>query len=221
MVEIAISVLDADLSHIAALCSEINESAASSIQIDVMDGHFVPRLALGPQDCAAFAMHSHLPIEAHLMVEHPEHFLETFAAAGATYLIAHTEVLSDIPAYCDRVRSLGKRPGIAINPETPPDELIPVCTLADLIVVMGVHPGAGGQSFIPSTLQTLTALQTARQQAGAPLPKLQLDGGVNSDTVQQIVAAGADAVIGGSFIIRYPQGIKAGVQTLKMRSKQK
>ena len=221
MVEIAISVLNADLSNIADLCSEIDESTASSIQIDVMDGHFVPHLALGPQDCAAFAMHSRLPIEAHLMVKQPERFLETFATAGATYLIAHTEVLPDIPSYCNRVRSLGKRPGIAINPETPPDKLLSVCTLADLIVVMGVHPGAGGQSFISSTLQTLTILQSARQQAGSSLPKLQLDGGVNTGTVQQIVAAGADAVIGGSFVMRHPQGIKAGVQMLKTHCRKK
>ncbi|MCL4544804.1 MAG: ribulose-phosphate 3-epimerase [Chloroflexi bacterium] len=215
MVHVAVSVLNADLSDIAGLCTTINTSGADSIQVDVMDGHFVPNLALGPQVCAAFAAHSSLPIEAHLMVEKPERFLATFAEAGATYLIGHVEVLPHPDQFCQAVRRLGKRPGMAINPETSAAMLRPYLSLVDLVIVMGVHPGAGGQEFLPSALTTLRELRQARQGS---LPALQLDGGINLRTVAAITAAGADAVVGGSFAVRHPRGIAEAVSALKSQS---
>lgn len=212
MVEVAVSILNADLSAIATSVRGIEAAGAASIQVDVMDGHFVPNLALGPQVCAAVARHTQLPVEAHLMVERPAQFLEAFTDAGATYLIGHIEVLADTAAFCAEVRRLGKRPGLAINPETPPDRLVPHLGLAELIVVMGVRPGAGGQAFMPSALDTLRQLRAARRGNG---PRLQLDGGVNRETVHQIVEAGAEAVIGGSFVFRHPLGIAAAIAELK------
>jgi ribulose-phosphate 3-epimerase len=146
------------------------------------------------------------------MVEHPQQFLHAFAEAGATYLIGHIEVLGDPSAFAAQVRALGKRPGFAINPETSARRLIPHLELADLIVVMGIHPGAGGQTFMPETLETLRRLRAARTGA---MPPLQLDGGVNGDTVQQIAQAGAEAVIGGSFVFRHPRGVAAAIAELK------
>jgi ribulose-phosphate 3-epimerase len=209
---VAVSILNADLSAIADTVRKIDAAGADSIQIDVMDGHFVANLALGPEVCTAVARHTSLPVEAHLMVERPAQFIQTFAAAGATTLIGHVEVLDDPIAFADEVRRLGKRPGFAINPETPPSRLIPHLGLADLVVVMGIHPGAGGQTFMPATLETLRQLRAARQ---GRRPALQLDGGVNQDTVRPIREAGADAVIGGSFVFRHPQGIAAAVAALK------
>lgn len=210
--QVAVSILNADLSAIADTVRQIDASGADSIQIDVMDGHFVTNLALGPEVCAAVARHTTLPVEAHLMVDRPAQFLKTFAEAGATTLIGHIEVLDDPGSFAAEVRRLGKRPGFAINPTTPPSRLIPHLPLADLIVVMGIHPGAGGQTFMPATLKTLQALRAARTGC---VPALQLDGGVNQSTVKSIREAGADAVIGGSFVFRHPTGIAAAVADLK------
>ena len=211
-VQVAVSILNADLSALAETVRQIDSAGADSIQVDVMDGHFVANLALGPQVCTAVAAHTKLPVEAHLMVEQPMQFLQAFAEAGATYLVGHIEVLPDPAAFTERVRKLGKRPGFAINPETPTSRLIPYLALADLIVVMGIHPGAGGQTFMPSTLETLRRLRAART---GELPRLQLDGGVNGVTVRPIIQAGADAVIGGSFVFRHPGGIAAAIAELK------
>jgi ribulose-phosphate 3-epimerase len=209
---VAVSILNADLSALAETVRQIGAAGADSIQVDVMDGHFVANLALGPQVCAAVAAHTDLPVEAHLMVERPMQFLPAFAEAGATVIIGHIEVLDDPAAFAAAVRRLGKRPGFAINPETPASRLIPHLPLADLVVVMGIHPGAGGQTFMPSTLAMLRQLRAARR---GDQPALQLDGGVNQGTVRQIAEAGADAVIGGSFVFRHPRGIAAAVAALK------
>ena len=210
--QVAVSILNADLSALAETVRQIDGAGADSIQVDVMDGHFVENLALGPQVCTAVAAHTTLPVEAHLMVEQPMQFLQAFADAGATYLIGHIEVIADPAAFAARVRALGKRPGFAINPETPASRLIPHLGLADLVVVMGIHPGAGGQTFMPATLDTLRRLRAARMGG---LPRLQLDGGVNRDTVWQIAQAGAEAVIGGSFVFRHPGGIASAIAELK------
>ena len=212
MVRIAVSILNADLSNIAETVRQVESAGADSIQVDVMDGHFVPNLALGPQVCAAVAQNTRLPVEAHLMVEQPDRFLAAFANAGADTLIGHIEVLDDPAAFAAAVRRLGKQPGFAINPETPTEKLVPHLAEAELIVVMGVHPGAGGQAFIPTTLDTVRQLRAARQN---DRPLLQLDGGVNEATIGDIVTAGADALIGGSFVFRHPGGISAAVRALK------
>jgi ribulose-phosphate 3-epimerase len=211
--QVTVSILNADLSAIADTVRQIAAAGADSIQVDVMDGHFVSNLALGPQVCRAVADHTALPVEAHLMVERPAQFVQAFATAGATTLIGHIEALDDPAAFAADVRRLGKLPGFAINPETPASRLIPHLGLADLVVVMGIHPGAGGQTFMPETLETLRQLRAARR---GQTPALQLDGGVNQDTVLSIRDAGADAVIGGSFVFRHPQGIAAAVATLKL-----
>lgn len=210
--KVAVSILNADLSAIGVTVREVEAAGADSIQVDVMDGHFVPNLALGPQVCAAVAGHTRLAVEAHLMVERPEQFLGAFADAGATDLIGHIEVLADPAAFCAAVRRLGRRPGLAINPDTPVDRLVPYLGGAELIVVMGVQPGAGGQAFLPSALAMLGQLRAARH---GNVPTLQLDGGVNQDTVHRIVEAGAEAVIGGSFVFRHPRGIAAAIEELK------
>ena len=212
MVRVAVSILNADLSAIGATVRQIEQAGADSIQVDVMDGHFVPNLALGPQVCAAVAANTQLPVEAHLMVEDPVRFLPAFAEAGAAFLIGHIEVLDDPVEFAGKVRALGKRPGLAINPNTPPERMIPHLVHVDMVIVMGVHPGAGGQAFIAGALDTLRRLCQAR---GSNRCQLQLDGGVNLDTVASIAQAGADAVIGGSYVFRHGNGIAAALRDLK------
>jgi len=212
VVKVAVSILNADLSAIGATVRQIEQAGADSIQVDVMDGRFVPNLALGPQVCSAVTANTRLPVEAHLMVEEPIRFLPAFAEAGAAFLIGHIEVLSDPLDFAARVRALGKRPGLAINPDTTPERLVTYLAHVDMVVVMGVHPGAGGQAFISGALDTLRRLCQAR---GSLHCQLQLDGGVNLDTVASIAQAGADAVIGGSYVFRHGNGIAAALRELK------
>jgi ribulose-phosphate 3-epimerase len=210
---VSISILNANLSALGELTQYIESAGADSIQIDVMDGHFVPNIALGPQVCAAVREHTTLPIEAHLMVEHPIQFVEAFAESGATTIIGHIEALGDPSGFIRAVQGVGKEPGLAISPQTPYQAVAPYVRQVSLVIVMGVQPGAGGQTFMPQTLDTLTGLRRARRTGET---QLQLDGGVNSHTIIPIAHAGADAVIGGSFVFSHPMGMREAIIDLKL-----
>jgi ribulose-phosphate 3-epimerase len=213
-VSIAVSILNADLSELGRLCQEVEAAGAQSFQVDVMDGHFVPELSFGPEVAATVVRHTSLPVEAHLMVEQPDHFIDRFAQAGCRDFIFHTEVVDDVPAMVARVRAAGMRVGVAIKMTTPYERLLPHLDLISLIVVMSIEPGRGGQPFDAGCLPTLRALREQIQRRGLPT-HLQIDGGINAQTAPLAVDAGADTLIAGSYLFRHPGGYREAIAALR------
>lgn len=197
--EISASILNADF---AALGSEVGRAAdggVDSIHLDVMDGHFVDNLTMGPVVVGAVRAATHLPFHSHLMISNPLAFAERFAEAGSDLIIFHVEVGDDPREVIDAIERAGKRPGIALNPETDAGAVHEFLERLDLVLVMTVHPGWGGQSFIAEMLPKITALREEIDARGLDLP-IGIDGGVNLDTIGRAHAAGGTVLIAGSAL---------------------
>jgi len=210
---VAVSVLNADVTELGRICREVEAAGASSIQVDVMDGHFVPELAFGPQVASAVARNTALPVEAHLMVERPRGFVGAFAEAGVRDFIFHVEATDDLTGLCSLIRTAGMRPGVAIKASTPVSMLVPHLHMLHMVIVMGVEPGRGGQQFNATCLDTVRVLRHEVTARGIET-QLQVDGGMNDATAPLAVAAGADALIAGSYLFRHPGGYRAAIQSL-------
>ncbi len=193
-VKISPSILSADFGRLNEEIASI-ESLCDYLHFDVMDGHFVPNLSFGAPVLAR--LESKLPSHCHLMVTNPEELLEAFAKAGADMVIVHQEVTDDLHGLLEKIKSLGMEAGVSINPDTPVDVLKDVIGEVDQVLVMSVHPGFGGQSFIPGALDKIRALREMRADLS-----IAVDGGVNAETAPDIIAAGADIMISGSFIFK-------------------
>jgi ribulose-phosphate 3-epimerase len=179
-----------------------------------MDGQFVPNLSVGPAVVASLRPVTRLPLEVHLMVRRPEFFLETFAKAGADTLIVQQESTVHLHRAVQHVKALGKRAGVAINPATPAAMLEEILPYLDLVLVMTVNPGFGGQDFIPGTLPKIRRVREAIDQV-RPACELEVDGGIEPHTVAAAVEAGARVLVAGSAIFRCPDGIAAGMAKLR------
>lgn len=197
-VQISPSILTADF---AALGSEIAAVTPSVDQfhLDVMDGHYVPNLTFGPDVVAAVRRHTDLPLHVHLMIEAPLLYAERFAAAGATRISFHPEVVQDVAGAIEAIRDTGSEVGLAIHPDTPLEAVEAHLGDVDVILVMTVRPGFGGQSFMPEVVPKIAAARQAIEKRGLSAD-LEVDGGVNVSTVRQVVAAGVDIVVAGSAI---------------------
>ncbi|OHB33493.1 MAG: ribulose-phosphate 3-epimerase [Desulfuromonadaceae bacterium GWC2_58_13] len=199
MVKIAPSILSADFSRLGDEIRAIEAGGADYVHIDVMDGHFVPNITIGPLLVDAVRKVTSLPLDVHLMIENPDLYIPEFAKAGADIITVHQEAVSHLHRTVQLIRSLGKKAGVSINPATPVSTLEVILDELDLVLVMSVNPGFGGQSFIPSCLPKIEALRREIERRGLAV-ELEVDGGVKIDNIRQIVSAGADVLVAGSAV---------------------
>jgi ribulose-phosphate 3-epimerase len=200
-VRISPSILSADFARLGAEVEAITAAGADHVHVDVMDGHFVPNLTIGPIVVKALRPHSPLPFDVHLMIAPADPFIVEFAAAGADSITVHPEAGPHLHRTLQLIKSQGKRAGVALNPATPASVIDPVLGDIDLVLVMSVNPGFGGQRFIMSQLDKIAQVRRRIDQAGGnrPLPiDLQVDGGVNHDTARLVLDAGADLLVAGT-----------------------
>lgn len=198
---LAPSLLSADFSDLAGAVRQIEQNHASVVHVDVMDGRFVPQISYGQPVIKSIRPLTKLPFDVHLMVEHPEDQIDSFAAAGADWITFHLESTVHINRLLCRIRELGKKAGIALVPSTPVSALSEILPFADLVLVMTVNPGFGGQVLIPSCVEKIAELVRIRNERGLSY-MISVDGGVNRQTLGSVVSAGADVIVSGSAFFK-------------------
>ncbi|WP_370154710.1 ribulose-phosphate 3-epimerase [Ferrovibrio sp.] len=196
-IRIAPSILSADFARLGEEVAAIDAAGADYIHIDVMDGHFVPNLTIGPGVVAALRGHTKKPFDVHLMISPVDAFIPQFAEAGADIITVHPEAGPHVHRTLQLIRSLGKKAGLSLNPGTPVDAALSVLDMVDLVLVMSVNPGFGGQKFIASQLEKITVLRKAIDASGRTID-LEVDGGINAETAALAIAAGADVLVAGT-----------------------
>jgi ribulose-phosphate 3-epimerase len=200
---IAPSILSADFSRLGEEVRAVAAAGADVIHVDVMDGHFVPNITIGPLVVKAVRQVTELPLDVHLMIDNPDRYLEAFAAAGADWLTVHVEVDHHLHRTVHRIKELGKKAGVVLNPATPLAMVEPILADVDLVMIMSVNPGFGGQSFIPSALPRIRRLKEMIDERGLHAG-IEVDGGISPETLPEVVAAGANIFVAGSAIFGRP-----------------
>lgn len=213
MIRIAPSILSADFTRLGEQVQAVEAAGVDRIQIDVMDGRFVPNITFGTQAVASLRPLTSLTLETHLMVEPPEDFIEAFAEAGADTIIIHQESTPHLHRAIQQIHSLGKKAGVAINPSTPAILLSEVIGNVDLVLVMTVNPGFGGQEFIMETLPKIREVRRQIEEKGLKC-EVEVDGGINTETAPLVVEAGADVLVAGSSVYGCKDGVAAAIHAL-------
>ena len=209
-VEVVPSILSADAGRLADQVAEAERGGADRIQVDVMDGHFVPNLTFGPVVVEAVRRSTKLPIEAHLMVERPELFLEAFVKAGATLIEVQVEATTSLYRTVQTIRELGAGAGVAINPGTSVEDLREILPYVELVNVMTVEPGFGGQKFIPHSPEKIRRVRALSKDM-----EIEVDGGIDARTAPLVVAAGATVLVAGNSVYGYKGGVAAGIKAIR------
>lgn len=210
---VAPSVLAADFANLQRDVEMLNASAADWIHVDIMDGVFVPNLSFGLPVCEAIHRHAQKPLDVHLMIQRPEHYVEAFTKVGAASISVHYEACPHLHRNLQQLRDLGVKAGVALNPHTPIEGLRDVIQDVDFVVIMSVNPGFGGQKFIPRTYDKVKALKQLIIEEGANT-LIEIDGGVNAGNAKALLSAGADILVAGSFVFNANDPV-ATIQDLK------
>ncbi len=199
MIELAPSILSADFARLGEQVHAAAEGGGSLLHVDVMDGHFVPNITIGPPVVSSLRKVTDLPLDCHLMIENPDQYIGAFADAGADWISVHQEECVHLNRTLHLIKSHGCRAGVVINPATPVATLTEVLDIVDYVLVMSVNPGFGGQKFIPGSLQKIAQLASTRAERNLEY-RIEVDGGVAMDTVQRVVRAGAEVLVAGSAV---------------------
>ncbi len=212
--KIAPSILAADFARLGEQVAQAEAAGADYIHVDVMDGHFVPNITVGPLVIEAVRQATRLPLDVHLMIERPERYLGDFGAAGANILTVHVETCPHLHRTVQQIKELGCRAGVTLNPATPASSLEEILPEVDLVLVMTVNPGFGGQAFIPSMVPKIRRVRAMLDEIGSQA-ELEVDGGIGPETAPLVVQAGADVLVAGVAIFRSPEGIEAAIAQIR------
>jgi ribulose-phosphate 3-epimerase len=214
MAEIVPSILSADFTRLGEQVRAVEAAGTQRIQVDVMDGHFVPNITMGPMVLEAVRSCTQSIIEAHLMISNPQDYIETFAKAGADVIIVHQEVSPHLHKTLKQIHDAGKKAGVALNPSTPVFMLQDMLTFCDLILIMTINPGFGGQEFIPETLPKIRTLRQMLQQRNLTCD-IEVDGGINEHTIPLAVQAGANLLVAGSAVYNNKESVAEALTKLR------
>ena len=214
-IKISPSILSADFSKLGSEIQNLEKAKADLIHIDVMDGHFVPNITIGPEVINKLRKYTSLPFDVHLMISPVHNFIKNFADAGADIITIHPEATNDLESSIKKIKSYNKKVGISLNPETPLDKLNNVLDKIDLVLIMSVNPGFGGQKFIENTLNKIKKLRLKIDQLKHKV-EIEVDGGINFENSKSIIKAGADILVSGTTIFKSNEGnIKKNIEILK------
>jgi ribulose-phosphate 3-epimerase len=214
MIKLAPSILSADFARLGEQIDEVTRAGADYIHVDVMDGHFVPNITIGAPVVASIRPVTSLPLDVHLMIEHPERYISDFVNAGADIITVHVEASPHLQGTIQAIKELGVKAGVSLNPPTPLGAIEEFLPHVDLVLIMSVNPGFGGQSFIPETLPRIANMRKLLDDRGLSA-ELEVDGGITADNAPDIVKAGADVLVAGNSVFRAEEGISGAIQRLR------